>query len=328
MVNLNGALERVRLIRIGSKNSRVERTLNGVVEEMLVSDEAIAWGTAEGSKPSASPERIIPVTPLHRLYSTLRDHAGGREAQFVLLKDLLDRVGMPPGMFMSELFSRSVAQFSHYNNAKERFTPGNGKRKTSFDKSGFAIRLVDAFRANKVDFSLCPDVSVGFVDYEVNPNRTTLSCYEDASSGERSGGGGMDFLLVCHDERRTPAVAEVKARTETVGPTFALIQGLKYLSELASPSQQERIGRWYSNSFGPRSPESSSGRLDLYLIFEENKPGADGDFEYMRLVAQQILKSEKVTPVIRRIVCLRGHEDSEKIKFDCLLRIDAQGGAF
>ena len=51
-----------------------------------------------------------------------------------------------------------------------------------------------------------------------------------------------------------PAIGEIKAATETVGPTFALVQSLMYTAQLVTRNQFLRLKKHYCKTFAGVDP--------------------------------------------------------------------------
>ena len=221
---------------VGTKNTRI--VLDDGTEK-LVDSKAV---TLENEIRKDTPERLIPTIPLETFYRSLRDLKGSKQSQFQLLHDLLNKRHGPKGaMFLGELFRRSVQHSDFYSNITETFYPPRKGRVAT--ESPFADDLVEKLRHNKT-------IQVGshrleYVDYEIFPFRTTLGCGESGKSATHAGSGGMDLLLASDLDGVLPGVGEVKAATEQVGPTFALVQSLMYSAQLATRAQFLRLKKHY-----------------------------------------------------------------------------------
>lgn len=109
--------------------------------------------------------------------------------------------------FVAELFVRSQTQMCHYENGNEGFY-SPGLRPTRTAQKAFANDLVELLSNDDVKFGSDSD-AFGFVDYEINPLRTTRSCWESGKPATSSDAGGMDLLLTSSRERKAfPAVGE------------------------------------------------------------------------------------------------------------------------
>lgn len=250
----------VQVIRRGANNSRV-LFQDGHCE--LVPTASIVFQQVH----VPSPKRMVPWTPLRTFYESLRDHRGDAAEKFRQLRLLLnDRHGPTDADFLGELFCRSQTQVDAYDNRDEPFCE-IGNRGASLATPAFANHFVDLIADGTVQFE-----GVGafkFVDYEINPLRTTRSCWENGKSATSSGAGGMDMLVVTLDEQQQfPAIAEIKAKTETVGPTFALIQALAYAVELTTASQWIRLGRHYLELLGTVCNDVRTPQLDLLILLQ------------------------------------------------------------
>jgi hypothetical protein len=318
--------ERVKIVRKGAKNWRVEFE-DGVSE--LVPVENVDTATEqEDTEPPYDSKRIIPLTPLHRLYREFRDLTGKPRCKFEAIKlslTLQGRLAAP--LFLAELFSRSCQQSETYDNRLEHFLGRPGTRKSK-RRSGFAMDLIDAL-SEQSDLRVpgVDDLNFSYVEYEVSPFRTTKSFTESGSSARASGVGGMDFLLCSMDNPPFPIVAEVKANTETVGPTFALVQALKYASEIVSAQQWARLAKHFP--VFEKLPQDDENRMvDIYLLFEDDEPNDDHDEDllWMTKTATLLIEDPRVKHHIRRIVVLTGTldkvPDTAVATFHCEFRTD------
>ena len=128
--------------------------------------------------------RVVPITPLRRLYTGLRELTGNPEAKFDALRSrLADRSEVGDVDFVAELFIRSQIQMCNYANEDEGFYP-HDLRLTRKAQGAFANKLVGLLDVGDVTFGGDAD-AFGFVDYEINPLRTTRSCWEDGEPGSR-----------------------------------------------------------------------------------------------------------------------------------------------
>jgi hypothetical protein len=237
----DGRVTIVTVLRRGASNSRV-KFADGHSE--LVSTGLIRLldaGTSSSNTPGSSRRLLVPETPLRRFYRSI-DFGGNPADRFALLQQRLERTHGPAGAeFLAELFVRSEGAMSYYDNDEPSFFPKKGRTLERKDNSGARL-LVDFVAAGAMEFAKeCPQFS--YVSREVCPLRTLQSCFEDGTSATSSGSGGCDLLLLSERKQLLPAVGEIKAATEQVGLTFALIQGLVYAAELASTSQWRRLGR-------------------------------------------------------------------------------------
>jgi len=325
----DGETRRVELVRRCRKNSRV-RFDDG--HEELVPTSSIVDGSEEEQEEQEEPNRIIPLTPLHHLYRRFRELTGSEEAKFRAVRDALENNGGPGAVsFLAGLFGRSVRHFENYNNESECFVGPAGSR-AERNRQAFAFDLVHlllegcyALEGNNTE-----GLSFKGVGYEVSPYTTTRSCFENGDSARSSGVGGMDVLLCSQGEPCLPIVGEVKAKTEAVGPTFALVQSLKYAAELATESQWRRLRRVYEE---PNFPEQfPSPLLDIYLFFEgcddANQFRGNEDFDWMEELSRGLMESKQVTEYIRRIVAFEGtierdeKGEAKKALLKCIFRMD------
>lgn len=246
--------------------------------------------------------RVVPITPLRRFYAGLRKLTGNPEAKFDALRSRLTgrsevrEVGDVD--FAAELFIRSQMQMREYANAGEGFYP-HDLRLTRTAQGKFANKLVDLLDVGDVTFG-CDADAFGFVDYEINPLRTTRSCWENGKPATSSGTGGMDLLLTSSSEGvALPAVGEIKASTEQVGPTFALIQTLTYAAELVTPNQWERLGRHHPSLESVCNTDADP-RVDIIVILQ-GPYVPNEDLQYAQALAGSLSHTDQIGKWIRTI---------------------------
>ena len=270
------------IIRTGPQRTRIKLE-NG--SKPLVPSECVK-ATNEATQ-SAHSERLIPTIPLETFYRPLRKLTGTKDAKYHALYALLnDRYGPKGAEFLSELFRRSVRHAESYGNIEEAFYPNRTVR--SFTESQFAKHLVEKM-------SHCKPIDIRgqtltFVDYEIFPFRTTLSCGENGKAASRMGSGGMDLLLASlRDGVVLPAIGEIKACTEAVGPTFALVQSLMYAAQMATRNQFLRINKHYPEDFGAINADDP--RVDVIILLEaDQKPLNSEDLQYALTLADDVGK--------------------------------------
>jgi len=262
--------------------------------EILVDSKSI---TVEKEVSKDAPERMIPTIPLEAFYRPLRELTGTKQAQFQDLHDLLNKRHGPKGaLFLAELFCRSVRHSEFYSNTSETFYPARKGRVAT--ESPFADDLVAKLRHNKA-------IHVGnhkleFVDYEIFPFRTTLSCGESGQPATHAGSGGMDLLLASDMNGVLPGVGEVKAATEQVGPTFALVQSLMYSAQLATRNQFLRLKKHYPESFGAINADQP--RVDVLVLLEVDRGLNPQDLQHALSLADEVGKC--LSAYIRHIAFL------------------------
>jgi len=262
---------------IGTKNTRI--VLDDGTEKLVDSK----FVTVEKADSKDIAERIIPTIPLEAFYRSLRELNGSKEAQFRRLCELLDKGHGPRGAkFLAELFRRSVRHSEFYSNISEAFYPPRKGRVTT--ESPFADELVKKLRPNKT-------IHVGsqtleYVDYELFPFRTTYSCLESGEKATHAGSGGMDLLLASNKDGVLPAVGEIKAATEHVGPTFALIQSLMYAAQLATRNQFLRLKKHYPERFAAVNAEEP--RLDVIVLLQVDDRLSQKDLQYALSLTDEV----------------------------------------
>lgn len=240
--NGNGFSCQVTIVRSGKKNTRV---IFADGHDELVSSSTLSNQREQVESVAYSSNRVVPITPLRRLYRELRKVKGTPQEKFETVRNrFIGRKGPELGAFLAWLFERSRTQMQHYDNRHEHFFVPGARGSRSGNRQS-AIRLAEQFMIGAENAIHFDDGVPSFsgVAYEINPLRTTASCWEDGRKAKDSGSGGLDLLLTAPSEGNNmlPWIGEVKAQTETVGPTFALIQALTYAAELVVDSQWQRL---------------------------------------------------------------------------------------
>lgn len=305
----DGTIVAVSIKRQGRNNSRV--VFDNGHEELIPNDMLVVVSSAPNSKMVgiADSHRMVPQTALRRFYRELRSLHGTRHELF---KKLLLRLAPPHGPqdadFLAELFARSQAAMEFYRNPDSPFYQ-RGRRSAPRDANPDARLLVNLISDGAVTFnSGCRRFE--YVDYEICPTQTTLSCLENGKPATSSGGGGMDLLLLSTESESPstnseplPVVGEIKAATEYVGPTFALVQTLAYAAELVTESQWSRLGHAF-NRLQTVCTADRRPQLDILLLLQlstNREQQASGDLEFAKRLSQQLISDCKVSHAIRRI---------------------------
>lgn len=290
--NEQGAHTPCEVIRRGGKNTRVQLS-DGT--SRLVPTASVDWDDEETQLDD--PNRVVPNTPLERLYRSFRCVRGNRMSRFRHIERSLEgRNGPMKATFLSELFARSVAQAAFYRNVEPFYGSDTRRRSSARDELTFAPQLVRRLDQT-ASASQIGSFSVSFVDHEIFPFRTTRSCDELGNPATRLGAGGMDLLLRSeHDSLVLPAVGEVKAASEHVGPTFAIVQSLMYASQLTTRNQADRLQEQYPDSFAV----GLMPRCDIFILLEEGPPKNSVDQDYAINLAKELMET-KVSDHIRSI---------------------------
>jgi len=280
-----------RVKAIGAKNTRI--VLDDGTEKPVDSTSV----TVEKDISKDTAERMIPTIPLEAFYRSLRELNGAKPAQFLRLCELLDKRHGPKGaVFLAELFRRSVRHSEFYSNIPEAFYPARKGRVAT--ESPFADDVVKTLSKNKL--IQVDSHKLEFVDYEIFPFRTTLSCGENGKAATHAGSGGMDLLLASDNDGVLPAVGEIKAATEQVGPTFALVQSLMYSAQLATRAQFLRLKKHYPGCFD--SINADQPRVDVIVFLEVDGRLNQQDLQYALSLAHDV--GNFLAPEIRHIVFL------------------------
>lgn len=244
--------------RIAAKNTRI--VLSNGSEKLVPSELVTVVDLIEDENTTS---RIVPLVPLEALYRRMRKLTGSREERYEGVRSLLaPRHGPRDADLLAELFARSVRHSEAYSNISEAFYPSRAKR--SDTSAPFAKRLVSKL-GDGVALQIGSHQSK-MVDYELFPFRTRRSCCEDGRPTTRIGSGGMDLLLAFNCDGILPAIGEIKAKTEMVGPTFALVQALLYAAQMATRNQFLRLQKHYPTELG--GIDSANPRMDILVLLE------------------------------------------------------------
>ena len=304
----------VQLKRRGGKNSRIVFHDDG--HEEVVPNDLLDFDSLAVIDDRRVGTRIVPITPLRSFYYSVRELTGSREERFEPLKKRLqnssDEVS---AFFLAELFSRSHSHMEFFNNREEPFYKSGSRPPKTNDH--FATELVDLLSNAPPVFGDGVNF-IGYVDYEINPLRTTSSCFESGEPAKSSGAGGMDLLLISGEGKNAlPAIGEIKAKTEQVGPTFALIQAMTYAAELVTNHQWLRLGNYYPEAFGEICVESRTPCVDLLLILESPVGNGD-DLRFAVRLAERLLEDDRVSSSIRKIQFLKGQINDETVSINAV----------
>lgn len=282
-----------RVKKVGEKNTRI--VLNDGTEKKVPSSSVKVEASATNYD---APERLVPTIPLEMFYRSLRKLNGSKEEQFQSLCHLLkDRHGPKDSVFLAELFRRSIRHAEFYSNINEPFYSHRNVREA--EEYSFANALVEVMTSGTP--IQAKQHVLEFVDYEIFPFRTTKSCCEDGAAATSIGSGGMDLLLASTANGVVvPAIGEIKAATETVGPTFALIQSLMYSAQLTTPHQFLRLKKHYDTEFS--MIDDRHPRMDLLILLEVDERLNKGDLRYAMSLAEELVS--QLSAHLRQIVFL------------------------
>lgn len=197
----------------------------------------------------------IPTTELLRLYRKLRT-APEKE-----LVELAERLAREPGE-LTKLFTGSVEAFGSYDNS-EPFHPRRAdleplKTEEKMRRGHEVARALAPSRPSGAPIPVVgiPGLGLHFVDYELEPTRTTGAAKFD---DDVKATGGMTLDLLMRDQEGVPAVCEVKTPGDR-DPFFALVQALACTAHLATPAQMSRLGAHVPGL------DLSAGRFDVFVI--------------------------------------------------------------
>ena len=298
----NGVWNECEIIRMCRGNSRIE----------LSSGDRILWPSARvrlldlpaGDQLGINPHtRIVPEIPLQRLYLTLRKFKGSRAQRFEQTEQLISGQGnLNATAFITELFGRSVNQMQCYSNEQEGFY---SERTARIGKNyKFANDLVQ--KLNQTGFhNLENGVAIKMVDYEIFPLRTTRSIRDNGKPAKSKSAGTLDVLFAVTSKGVTlPGIGEIKAKSENVGITFALIQALMNASLLTTTSQFDRLKSFYGDDFG--SISNTKPQVDIILMVEKSSKLLARDVK----LAMNLRKGLESNEFVRSIKFVNVAEDS------------------
>lgn len=201
----------------------------------------------------------IPVTPLFRLYRTMRGRGGRQMPQRERLA-CAERYASRPAA-LAEMFLESLEVFSGYRN-DEPFHGGHAPLvplgpDDPMPRGRDVMRALVGPSGEPVFTPVAGmDLELRLVDYELEPTRTTGNArFEDGTKAV----SGMTLDLLMCDRAGLPAVCELKT-PGGMDPFFALVQALACAAHLATPAQLERLARHTEGL------DVSSGRLDVFVI--------------------------------------------------------------
>jgi len=304
----------VEVIRKGRKNTRV--VFPDGHQELVPTSTLVDAAPLPETEPRPSGERIVPTTPLKLLYRSLREIGGSRAECFQsIMERIQNRCYGPVGaQFIAELFARSQSHMKFFNNQHEPFYVAGARPNRAINHS--ANEFVELLSNGAVDLGdgVRP---FEYVDYEINPLRTTRSCFETGKPATSSGAGGMDLLLRSGGNDPLPAVGEIKAQTEQVGPTFALLQALTYAAELVTPSQLARLGLHFEDHFGDVCTTGPDAKVDV-LVFLEAPVDVGDDLRFALTLAADLLNDARISTSIRRIEFLEWHIDADAVSITAI----------
>ncbi len=247
-------------------------------------------------------QRLIPITALRHLYRLLRDFPK-EEFHLAVARELCRRPEQ-----VAKLVAESREHFTLYDNRDQGFH-NRGTEELLSDRmlgsktlANMLVQQLVGSEGKVAQVASAPQYDFRYVDYEINPRRTTDSEFENGKPSSIRD-GGMDLLL-SNQQDRTPIVGEIKADTD-VNPFLGLIQSLMYSIELSTPSQRTRLQKAYPDRFA----EMSSGPgIDIYLILLRY-PTDKVSQEFLTLTGEMsaflMAKDCPVSNIVRRIVAVQ-----------------------
>lgn len=263
-------------------------------------------------------KRLIPLTPLRHFYRVIES------ACFDFRLQTATELLRKPAIIQT-LVRKSSEHFALYQNSNEAFhnRAVSGLSPNQLSSPVASSNLSSVIVAGNHSIPNYPSLDFDFVDYEVNPLRTTGSFFENGKSGNSSGTGGVDLLLAQRPDK-FPIVGEVKVESDK-DPFFALIQALTYAVELTTQPQRQRLNFAYGNQL---KIHSDGPFIDIYVVLVAY-PKSKDRMECLRLtneLSQTLLKpSSPVAGLVRRIVCIETPPIAGNIRFSVNFAYDSNG---
>lgn len=197
-----------------------------------------------------------------------------------------------PEAFIADL-AESAAEFASYANIDEPFYDPKKRRPLPDPASVHDLGNGRAVMAKVAAEGTCQVVgarySYQYVDYELVPTRTTPGTITFDDGVTWRSALRLDLLLASN--KGAPVAAEIKARSDK-DPYFALVQALAHAVHLGTPSQLERLRRWYPDHV------FSGKRVDVAVILSE-RPERGNYLELLlhgaQLLADALLQDKRVT---------------------------------
>lgn len=180
--------------------------------------------------------RIIPITPIRKLYEFLRDDFDVRGFR----EQLLQSFGKATGELI-KLCEDSFKAYSMYENCDEGWPSTDRtplKDPTDLDQ----VRNTNDLIAILKNENGLPCLDYKYVTYELNPRRTSgRAIFDNGLPAASSGLGGIDVLL--RSPEGAPVIGEIKIKDDA-DPFYATIQSLTYAIETATLHQLDRIRKY------------------------------------------------------------------------------------
>lgn len=268
----------------------------------MLNDEGETFSTNIPVVDKESSDRVpVPQTSLRRFYESLlllRTKKLRKSTANYLSKEpgKVNRIGK-----VSKMIDQSIDHVARYINENEGFHPNREPE-----------HAIDSFLDNREKFAKCLQARlragrelhssevVGFIDYEINPLRTTNHAVNDDGRVGTSGYGGLDLLLVNQIEKQPILiVGEVKAKTDT-DLFLAFIQSLVYAIELGTENQFERLRSQSDYKSKLQGLDRATG-LDIYLIFETHPDDVELYFQTRRFCELLLQYGNLVKKVVRKV---------------------------
>jgi len=206
----------------------------GISYSKVRKDELGIWAkfAAQHDNPSEA-RRIIPITPIRKLYEFLRDDFDARGFR----KRLLQSFGNTTKDLIN-LCKKSFKAYSKYENCGEGW-PATDRTDlpdpTDLDQANKTNDLIAILKEAKG----LPCLKYEYVTYELNPRLTSgRAIFDNGLPASSSGIGGVDVLL--RSPKGAPVIGEIKIKDDA-DPFYAIIQSLTYAIEAATPNQLQRI---------------------------------------------------------------------------------------
>jgi hypothetical protein len=283
--------------------------LPGTSEERISLEHKDAWKKIfemlnAGAEPSSGegdrPE--VPITALRERYevTTAREYIPWVSSDTSLSE-------------LTGLWQQSTSSFKDYDNSDEGFVNEEDKRSPPPSvsslvacNSGIQVAAYLRWRLSEASGLAEGCAPWRYVGYEVSPRRTTRSVFSDGRKARKSGGGGIDVLLV--DADGDPVVGEVKvAQDGNLG--YALIQSLTYAAELVSPAQRERLAKHYPE----HGFRQDGGGVSIVLLIVNREAKDPSKEPAIRLIEKINEQAGMGFPGLKRITVLKNEGEEWEV---------------
>ena len=242
---------------------------------------------------------IIPITKLRNFYDSLSKLSLSTITQLNIVKDINRKDNYKK---LISLYEESKKHFAEYKNIDEAFLPGSYRKPLPIEVATISNTqdVISVFQERN------PEIKVGdseynfnYIEREVPTHRVTKT---NSKAGRKSGAGGIDFIgFNCKNS--FPILGEIKVKSDQ-NAFYALIQLLRYLSELSTPNQIDRIKE--HNLFKNNFTFTYKTSFYLYILLVSEKIGNKKN-ELLKETQELAAHLEQDIQEIEKIVFLKMH---------------------